>query len=91
MFTERSSCPDVVRQRETDRSTTVRDTGTGEKEGDMSTETTITDDEARQVQEANASGRTPVVFVHGLWLLPTSWDRWAELFDHAGYTSLTPG
>jgi non-heme chloroperoxidase len=57
----------------------------------MSTETTITDDEARQVQEANASGRTPVVFVHGLWLLPTSWDRWAELFDHAGYTSLTPG
>jgi pimeloyl-ACP methyl ester carboxylesterase len=57
----------------------------------MSTETTITDDEASQVQEANTSGRTPVVFVHGLWLLPNSWDRWAELFDHAGYASLTPG
>ena len=57
----------------------------------MSTETKITDDEAGQVQEANTSGRTPVVFVHGLWLLPNSWDRWAELFDHAGYTSLTPG
>jgi len=57
----------------------------------MSTETTITDDEAGQVQEANTSGRTPVVFVHGLWLLPNSWDRWAELFDHAEYTSLTPG
>jgi pimeloyl-ACP methyl ester carboxylesterase len=32
-----------------------------------------------------------VVFVHGLWLLPSSWDRWAELFESAGYTALTPG
>src|SRR5256884_4374950 len=44
-----------------------------------------------QVDKANASGRTPVVFVHGLWLLPSSWDRWAALFDQAGYTALTPG
>ncbi len=35
---------------------------------------------AEQVDKANASGRTPVVFVHGLWLLPSSWDRWAALF-----------
>ena len=34
-----------------------------------------------QVDKANASARTPVVFVHGLWLLPSSWDRWAALFD----------
>ena len=40
---------------------------------------------------ANASGRTPVVFVHGLWLLPSSWDRWAEVFEEAGYAPLTPG
>jgi non-heme chloroperoxidase len=53
--------------------------------------TTVTEDEAAQVQKANASGRTPVVFVHGLFLLPTSWDRWAELFEHAGYASVTPG
>jgi pimeloyl-ACP methyl ester carboxylesterase len=26
-----------------------------------------------------------------LWLLPSSWDRWAELFDGAGYAPLTPG
>jgi len=39
----------------------------------------------------NASGRVPVVFIHGLWLLPSSWDRWAELFDEAGYAPLTPG
>jgi non-heme chloroperoxidase len=47
--------------------------------------------EAEQVERANASGRQPVVFVHGLWLLPSSWDRWATLFEDAGYTALTPG
>ena len=45
----------------------------------------ITDHEAEQVARANASTATPVVFVHGLWLLPSSWERWAELFDQAGY------
>ena len=44
-----------------------------------------------QIERANASGLTPVVFIHGLWLLPSSWDRWAAVFDEAGYTSLTPG
>jgi len=42
-------------------------------------------------QTANASGRQPVLFIHGLWLLPSSWDRWAALFDAAGYVALTPG
>jgi non-heme chloroperoxidase len=51
----------------------------------------ITEHEAGQVERANASGRTPVVFVHGLWLLPSSWDRWAELFDEAGYAPVQPG
>jgi pimeloyl-ACP methyl ester carboxylesterase len=49
-----------------------------------------TDREARQVEHANSSGRTPVVFIHGLWLLPSSWDRWADLFEEAGYAALTP-
>ena len=31
-----------------------------------------------QVEQANATGRTPVLFIHGLWLLPSSWDRWAD-------------
>ena len=52
---------------------------------------TIVEHEEQQIEQANASGRTPVVFVHGLWLLPSSWDRWAEVFDEAGYTTLTPG
>jgi pimeloyl-ACP methyl ester carboxylesterase len=59
----------------------------------MSTTTTetITEHEAEQVERANASGRTPVVFVHGLWLLPSSWDRWAVVFDEAGYVPVQPG
>jgi len=51
----------------------------------------ITEHEEQQIEQANASGRTPVVFVHGLWLLPSSWDRWAAVFEEAGYTALTPG
>jgi pimeloyl-ACP methyl ester carboxylesterase len=53
--------------------------------------TTMTEHESGQVARANASGLTPVVFVHGLWLLPSSWDRWAEMFETAGYIALTPG
>jgi non-heme chloroperoxidase len=51
---------------------------------------TITSREAEQVERANASGKTPVVFIHGLWLLPSSWDRWAERFEQAGYAAVTP-
>jgi non-heme chloroperoxidase len=52
---------------------------------------TITEHEKQQVERANATGKPPVVFVHGLWLLPSSWDRWAAVFEAAGYTALTPG
>ena len=55
------------------------------------TESTLTDHEAAQVQRANASGARPVVFVHGLWLLPSSWDRWVTFFEEAGYVGVTPG
>ncbi|MCU1457420.1 MAG: alpha/beta hydrolase [Actinomycetia bacterium] len=53
--------------------------------------TEITDHEAAQVDAANTSGKTPVVFVHGLWLLPSSWDRWRKVFEDAGYVTLAPG
>jgi non-heme chloroperoxidase len=46
---------------------------------------------SEQVARANDSGRVPVVFIHGLWLLPSSWDRWAALFDEAGYAPVSPG
>jgi pimeloyl-ACP methyl ester carboxylesterase len=51
----------------------------------------IDEHESAQIDKANASGKTPVVFIHGLWLLPSSWDRWAQLFDAAGYASIAPG
>jgi len=44
-----------------------------------------------QIERANASGKRPVVFVHGLWLLPSSWDRWRAHFEAAGYSTLAPG
>jgi non-heme chloroperoxidase len=56
-----------------------------------SPQTAVTDREAEQVARANASGLQPVVFVHGLWLLPNSWDRWVEYFEQAGYIGLSPG
>ena len=51
----------------------------------------ITEHECLQAKRANATGLKPVVFVHGLWLLPSSWDRWAKLFEEEGFTALTPG
>ena len=53
--------------------------------------TPSSDHDAAQVARANASDRQPVMFVHGLWLLPSSWDRWAGLFEEAGYIALAPG
>jgi non-heme chloroperoxidase len=50
----------------------------------------ITEREAGQIDAANASGRPAVVFIHGLWLLPSSWDRWSAVFQEAGYAALTP-
>jgi hypothetical protein len=42
------------------------------------------------VEQANASGKTPVVLIHGLWLLPSSWDNWVDFFEENGYAGLTP-
>jgi pimeloyl-ACP methyl ester carboxylesterase len=50
----------------------------------------ISEREGREIEAANASGTTPVVFIHGLWLLPSSWAKWADLFKEAGYMPLTP-
>jgi pimeloyl-ACP methyl ester carboxylesterase len=50
----------------------------------------VSERENREIQAANASGNNPVVFIHGLWLLPSSWDAWADFFKQAGYAPLTP-
>src|SRR5215204_6039876 len=50
----------------------------------------ISERESREIEAANASGTTPVVFIHGLWLLPSSWANWAGFFKQAGYAPLTP-
>jgi non-heme chloroperoxidase len=50
----------------------------------------ISERERQEIDAANASGNTPVVFIHGLWLLPSSWNDWADFFRRAGYAPLTP-
>jgi non-heme chloroperoxidase len=50
----------------------------------------ISEREAQQVEKANSSGRTPVVFIHGLWLLPSSWNNWVDFFEQEGYAGVTP-
>ena len=62
---------------------------TGSREATASAET-ITEREREQIERANATTATPVAFIHELWLLPSSWDNWAELFEEAGYIALTP-
>ena len=51
----------------------------------------LTESERGEIDRANASGLTPVVFVHGLWLLSSSWDPWRALFEENGYTTVAPG
>jgi non-heme chloroperoxidase len=51
----------------------------------------LTEHETDQIKAANDSGQTPVVFVHGLWLLPSSWDRWRRVFETAGFATVAPG
>jgi non-heme chloroperoxidase len=50
----------------------------------------ISERENREIEAANASGNTPVVLIHGLWVLPSSWANWVDFFEQAGYAPLTP-
>jgi pimeloyl-ACP methyl ester carboxylesterase len=52
---------------------------------------TLTAQEMAEIQAANDSGKQPVAFVHGLWLLSSSWDRWRRMFEEAGYATIAPG
>jgi pimeloyl-ACP methyl ester carboxylesterase len=52
---------------------------------------TLTRAERNEIAAANESGHRTVVFVHGLWLLSSSWDRWRRLFEDNGYATIAPG
>ena len=51
----------------------------------------ITAREKSEVDAANLSGKEPVAFIHGLWLLPNSWDSWRGYFEDLGFATLAPG
>jgi pimeloyl-ACP methyl ester carboxylesterase len=52
---------------------------------------TLTAREQQEIDRANATGRQAVVFVHGLWLLSSSWDNWRQFFEAKGYSTIAPG
>ena len=54
----------------------------------IETTSTVTAREAEQVRRANESGKQPVVFVHGLWLLAESWNGWKKYFEDRGYVGV---
>src|SRR4029077_131164 len=68
---------DPVNKKERAMDTTIQEASSGVS--------SITERERQQIERANATNATPVVFIHGLWLLPSSWDPWAGLFEEAGY------
>ena len=73
-----------MKEESSDRNTNVHPT-----EGEF-VMASISERENREIEAANASGNTPVVFIHGLWVLPSSWANWADFFKQAGYAPLTP-
>jgi non-heme chloroperoxidase len=52
---------------------------------------TVTDWEKAEIDRANESGLTPVTFVHGLWLLSSSWQQWRDLFEANDFITIAPG
>jgi pimeloyl-ACP methyl ester carboxylesterase len=51
---------------------------------------TLTQLEASELEAANTSDRPTILFVHGLWLLSSSWDRWRRHYEAAGYATVAP-
>ena len=42
------------------------------------------------IERLNRSRRQSVLFIHGLWLLPSSWARWCKLFEDQGFSTFAP-
>jgi non-heme chloroperoxidase len=85
----------AAKRTEEEMSTTVSPTPITQHELEQveranATTASISERENREIEAANASGNTPVVFVHGLWLLPSSWANWADFFKQSGCAPLTP-
>ncbi|HVU12415.1 MAG TPA: alpha/beta hydrolase [Phototrophicaceae bacterium] len=51
----------------------------------------LTPHEQQQIEHANDSGMQPIVFVHGLWLLASSWDHWRTFFEERGFSTIALG
>src|SRR6202451_4645381 len=54
------------------------------------TSVSLSTSETDDISRANATGLPPVVFVHGLWMLASSWQPWRTFFEEDGYASIAP-
>ena len=70
--------------------TSIAEQELGQRRRATTSTASISKRERREIEAANASGNTPVVFIHGLWVLPSSWAKWADFFEQAGLAPLTP-
>ena len=65
---------------------------TSTESADKSAAATITEHEAAEVERGERDrARRPSCSSTACGCLPSSWDRWAAVFEEAGYTALTPG
>jgi Alpha/beta hydrolase family len=37
-----------------------------------------------------STGADTIVFIHGLWMTPRSWEQWIERAEGRGYTTIAP-
>lgn len=49
----------------------------------------ISEREVVEIEAASASGKPVVVFIHGLWLLASSWNDWTVFFERLGFATVT--
>lgn len=51
----------------------------------------VSDEDALLISDANESGLTPILFIHGLWLHRSSWNKWSARFAKEGFFPVAPG
>lgn len=51
---------------------------------------TIIQEGKSAIQRMNQGDHQAVLFIHGLWLDPSSWDRWVSLFEQQNYLCAAP-
>ena len=49
----------------------------------------LTEYELSEIERANREDKQTVIFIHGLWMLPSSWAHWLSYFESQGFVTLS--